>query len=77
MRFPFLATKNCLSKALVNPEVDEEVGEVVDVRKVEEVARDAPAKKDREDEGEVADDCQDEKACSNFHRLYVLSFLLR
>ena len=69
-------THHSFSKVLIYPEVDEEVGEVVDVDAEEEVARKRDSSEKGQQEGQVADDCENEQTCPYFHRLYVLCFFL-
>ena len=71
-----LATQHGIPEILVDPEVHEEVGEVVDVRTVVEVARDAPATSESEDERKVADESENKQTRSDFHRFHVLRFCL-
>ena len=59
------------AKLVVDPDVDEEVGEVVDVDEVEEVAGEGHARVEREEKRGEGDDAHEEQTRADLRRLHV------
>ena len=69
--------QNKLLELVIDPEVDEEVSNVVDVNQIEEVGRYLQAAVSSQNVRTVGDDGQKEKTDSNLYRLLVTRSLAR
>ena len=65
------SAQNERSELAVDPDVDEEVGEVVDVHEVQEMSGQHQTRVERDEERRERGHAHQEQPCSDLHRLFV------